>query len=113
MTNCLLSQYAVCLLRPSVCRAVLWHLRMQSPSVAYEGNAEMEVRLQAIKKEILGEDDEDDEEEDEDEGEEGDDEDDESDEEGTGQAPGAAATQRIQVCCWDIFSALAKTPSRF
>ena len=53
--------------------------------------------LQAIKKEILGEDsegDEDDEDDDED-----DDEEDESDEEGAGQAPVGASTQRIQVCC--------------
>ncbi len=67
--------------------------------------------MQAIKREILGEDDEDDEEEDSDEGEEGDDEDDESDEESAGQAPGTAATQRIQVCCWDMSSAPVNSPS--
>ena len=53
--------------------------------------------MQAIKKEILGEDsegDKDDEDDDEE-----DDEDDESDEEGAGQAPVGAITQRIQVCC--------------
>ena len=67
--------------------------------MALEGCAEKHACLQAIKKEILGEDDEDDEEE-EDEDDEDDDEDNESDEEGAGQQPGAASTQRIQVCCW-------------
>ena len=65
---------------------------------AQTGYAEREGCLQAIKREILGEDGEDDDDEEDDEGEEGDDEDDESDEEGAGQAPGAAATQRIQAC---------------
>ena len=61
--------------------------------------------LQAIKREILGEDEEDDDDDEDGDGDEDDDEDDESDVEGAGQAPGAAPTQRIQVCTSGIPSA--------
>ena len=63
--------------------------------------------MQAIKKEILGEDDQDEDDDDEeDDGDDGDEEE-ESDEEGASQAPGAAPTQRIQVRFWVMWPALA------
>lgn len=91
---------------PAACSSVL------CSSVALEGFAEGHACMQAIKKEILGEDDEGEDEDDDDEEDDGDDdEEDESDEGGAGQAPGATATQRIQVCYWVISPAPATSTS--